>query len=156
METHENIPPGEDASSEDCVARLVRQQSTLTELLRSVQDDARRLDASLDDAHEIAASICRVVRRSVFGRDGPLDLPAYQDNYDTFESACVDESDIHEVYADDLERYRKRQRKDLGLAESDSDKLTVVKRRRIYISALAALQAQVRCILDVLQAPQPS
>jgi hypothetical protein len=156
MESHENVPLAEQVSPEDCIARLVRQQTTLTELLSSVQDDARRLDASLDDAHEIAVSICQVVRRSVFGRDGPLDLPAYRDNCDTFEATCVDESDIHEVYADDLERHRKRQRKDLGLAESDSDKLTVVKRRRIYISALAALQAQVSGILGALEAPPAS
>src|ERR1700722_5558624 len=102
MPTHENIQAAEHASSEDCVARLARQHSTLTELLRSIQDDAWRLDASLGDAHEIAVSICRVVKRSVFGRNGPLDLPAYQKNYDTFECACIDESDIYEVYADDL------------------------------------------------------
>jgi hypothetical protein len=124
----------------------------LTEVLRSIEDDARRLDASLDDVHEIVLSICKAVKRSVFGPHGPLPRLSYQGSYGIFESVCIDESDIYEVYADDLERYRSRPRKDLGLAQSDADKLTVVKRRRMYISTLAALQAQVSGILGVLQA----
>lgn len=125
----------------------------LTDFLTSIDDNARLMDANLDDAHEIAVSVSKVVRREVFGPHGLLDLRSYRDSYDTFESVRTDESDIYEVYADDLERHRKRQRKDLGLTESDSDKFVVVKRRRGYISALSALQAQVSEILVLVQEP---
>jgi hypothetical protein len=156
MEKQESSPRAEPAAAEDVVTRLARQQSTLTDFLSSIDGDARLMDASLDDAHEIAVSIGQAVRQGVFGSHGPLDLRSYRDSYDTFESVRADESDIYEVYADDLERHRKRQRKDLGLAESDSDKFVVVKRRRGYISALTALQAQVSDILNLVQEPHVS
>jgi hypothetical protein len=152
VDKQESIPRAEPAA-EDILTRLARQQSMLTDFLTSIDDNARLMDANLDDAHEIAVSVSKVVRREVFGPHGLLDLRSYRDSYDTFESVRTDESDIYEVYADDLERHRKRQRKDLGLTESDSDKFVVVKRRRGYISALSALQAQVSEILVLVQEP---
>lgn len=153
MEKEESSTRAEPTAAEDVVARLDQQQSTLSDFLRSIEDDGRLMDASLEDAHEIAVSLGQAVRQSVFGPRGPLNLLSYQD---TFESVRADESDIYEVYADDLERHRKRQRMDLGLAESDSDKFIVVKRRRGYISTLTTLQAQVSHLLELLREPHAS
>ena len=132
------------------------QEATLRDFLDSIEYEARLMDASLEDAHEIAVSVCRVVKLSVFGPGRPLDLSSYRDNYRQFNAARIDESDIYEVYADDLERHQKRQRRDLAVAESDADKFAVVKRRRKYISSLAALQVQVSAILDLLDARRTS
>jgi len=151
MEDRKSSPLTEDPSPKGFVEQLVSQQSTLRDFLRSIEDDARLMDASAEDAHQIAVSICKVVRQSVFGPHGALDLSSYRDTYNIFEHARADENDIYEVYTDDLQRQQKRQRKDLGVAESDSDKFVVVKRRRGYISTLMALQVQVSAILDLLQ-----
>jgi hypothetical protein len=156
MDNHERSSWPGFPSSEDFIERLVVQHSTLTDFLRSIEDDARLMDASLEEAHKIAVSICRVVKLGVFGPGGPLDLCSYRDNCDNLDDARIDENDIYEVYADDLERHQKRQRKDLSVAESDSDKFAVVKRRRGYISSLVTLQAQVSAILDLLDAQQAS
>lgn len=150
MEDDEKSFLSERSPSEDFLKRLIREQSTLTDLLRSIESDARLMDASLEDAHDVAVRICQFVKRDVFGPDSSLDPFAYWDYYNNFELARLDENDIHEVYADDLERHRKRQRKDLGVAESDSDKFAVVKRRRGYISTLVALHSQVSSILELV------
>ena len=143
----------EDPPSEGFVEQLVRQHATLREFLTSIEDDARLMDASAEDAHQIAVSIGKMVKQGVFEPTGALDLSSYRDTYSIFERTRADENDIYEVYADDLQRHQKRQRKDLAVAESDSDKFVVVKRRRGYIATLAALQAQVSDILDLLPAP---
>jgi hypothetical protein len=132
------------------VARLAKHEATLRELLNSVEYETRLMDASLEDAHEIAVSICRVVKEGVFARGDLLDLGSYQDNYRSFDAARIEESDLYEVYADDLERYQKRRRTDLAVADSDADKFAVVKRRRGYISSLAALREEGSAILDLL------
>lgn len=124
----------------------------MRELLHSVEYEARLIDASLEDAHEIAIGVGRVVKASVFGQDGPLTISSYLDNYRKFDAARIDENDLYEVYADDRERHQKRQRKDLPVADSDADKFAIVKRRREYIASLAALQAQASAILDLLDA----
>jgi hypothetical protein len=151
MEDLKNSPSMEDPSPEGCVEQLDRQHSTLRSFLGSIEDNARLMDASAEDAHQIAVSICKVVRQSVFGPHGALDMPSHRDIYNIFERARADENDIYEVYTYDMERHRKRQRKDLGVTESDSDKLVVVKRRRDYIATLMALQAVVSAILDLLR-----
>ncbi len=130
--------------------RLILHHSILIDLLHSLEDDPRLMDASLEDVHELATLICRIVKRNVFGPHGPLDPFSRRDIYDRLDCARVDESDVYEVYAEDLERYQRRQRKDLGVAELDSDKFAVVKRRREYICTLAALQTQLSGVLDVL------
>ena len=156
MDSHERSSRSEPPSSADVTARLATQEATLRDLLSSIEYEARLMDASLDDAHEIAVSICQVVKASVFGQDGPLDLPSYLDNHRKFDAARIEESDLYEVYADDLERHQKRQRKDLAVADSDADKFAVVKRRRGYISSLAALQAEASAILSLLDAQDAS
>jgi hypothetical protein len=152
MEDRKGSPLTEDPSSEGPVEQLDRQQKTLRDFLDSIEDDARLMDASAEDAHQIAVSICKMVKEGIFGPDGALDRFSYQDAYNIFERTRADENDIYEIYADDLQRHQKRQRKDLGVAESDSDKFVVVTRRRGYISTLTALQAQVSDILDLLPA----
>ena len=152
MDNHERSSQAEPSSPADVAARLAAQGATLRDLLDSIEYEARLMDASLEDAHEIALGICRVVKSGVFGQDGPLVLRSYLDNYRKFDAACIDENDLHEVYADDLERHQKRQRKDLAVADSDADKFAVVKRRRGYIASLAALQAQASAILGLLDA----
>jgi hypothetical protein len=156
MEDHEDFPRSEDPSSDDSVELLARQLSTLTDFLSCIEDDAQLIDASLKDVHEIAASICKAVKRNGFGSDGPLAPSSYRGNYDALNRARLEENDVYEVYADNLERHQKRQRRDLGVAESDSDKFAVVKRRRGYICALMALQAQVSGVLDILSAQHGS
>jgi hypothetical protein len=133
------------------IDRLAELQSTLADLLRPIDDDARRMDASVEDAHKLVVAIRGFVKQSVFGPGGPLDASKYRDNYNAFEDARVHENDMYEVYGEDLERYQKRRRKDLGVAESDSDKLALVQRRRVYISALEAFHAQVSVIVGYLQ-----
>jgi hypothetical protein len=140
------------APSTGIAAQLAAQEATLRELLSTVEYEPRLLDASLDDAHAIAVGICRIVKDSVFGPEGPLDFASYPHNFRNFDMARIDESDLHEVYADDLECHRKRRRKDQALADSDADKFAVVKRRRGYIASLSALQAQASAILGLLDA----
>jgi hypothetical protein len=144
-------PKSRRSPHDGLIKQLAKLQSTLTDLLRPIDDDARLMDASLEDAHKLVQDIRSVMKQKVFGRGGPLDPSAYKDTFDAFERARVDENDMYEVYADDLERYEKRRRKDLGLAESDSDKLALVQRRRVYIPKLLAFQAQVSAILNYLR-----
>lgn len=152
VESRRSSPLTEDPSPESSVEQLDRQQKTLREFLEAIEDDARLMDASAEDAHQIAVSICKMVKQTIFGPDRALDRSSYQEAYDIFERTRADENDIYEVYADDLQRHQKRQRKDIGVAESDSDKFIVVTRRRGYISTLAALQAQISDILSLLPA----
>lgn len=131
---------------------LARQMSMLTDILQYVGDEARLMDASLDDTHEIAGHVSRLVKYGIFGSDGPLSMSSHSDIYCQFEQAQADESDVYEVYADDLERHQKRRRKDLALADADADKATVTNRRRSYIAILFDFCAQVSKIVDRLDA----
>jgi hypothetical protein len=152
MDNHETTSLSGSRTSTDVVAQLAAQEAILQALLKSVEYGTRLIDASLEDAHEIAISIGRIVKASVFAHDGPLTLSSYLDTYRKFDTARIDENDLYEVYADDLERHQKRRRKDLAVADSDADKFVVVKRRRGYIASLVALQAQASAILDLLSA----
>jgi hypothetical protein len=129
---------------------LADQMSTLTDILQSVGDEARLMDASLDDAHDIASRVGRLVKYGVFQPDGPLSTSSHSDIYGQFEQARADESDVYEVYADDLERHQKRRRKDLSIADADADKFAVAKRRRIYIATLFDFCRQISEIVDRL------
>jgi hypothetical protein len=129
---------------------LARQMSTLAKILESVGDEARLMDASLDDTHEIASRVGRLVKYGIFGPDGLLPASAHPDIYGQFEQVRADESDVYEVYADDLERHQKRRRKDLTIAEADADKFAVVKRRRTYIATLFVFHAQISEVIDRL------
>lgn len=140
------------ADSHEFTDDLDRQLSMLTAIVRSVSDEAQLIDASLDDTHEIASRLCRLAKHRVFVEDGPLPPSAYPDIYRQFEQTRADESDVYEVYTDDLERHQKRRRKDLTIADSDADKSAVVKRRRMYIAILFDLHAQISEIARILAA----
>jgi len=148
---HEGTPAPGSVSHDGLTKRLAELESTLINVLRAIDDDARLMDANLEDAHKLAGEIGSTVKHGVFGHLGLLDPSAYRENHEDFEAARVDEKDIYEVYADDLERHRKRQRKNLSVAESDSDKITIVKRRRIYIFALQAFQTRASEILSCMR-----
>lgn len=135
---------------------LARQLSTLREILRAVSEEARLMDASLDDTHEIASRIGELVQHRVFGSDGACARSDYMDIYGQFEQTRDDESDVYEVYADDLERHQKRRRRDLAIADSDADKFAVVKRRRTYIAILFDLYSKISKIIDLLADQQVS
>jgi hypothetical protein len=123
----------------------------LTELLRPIEDEARLMDASLEDAHTLVQEIRDVIKQKIFGRNGPLDPVTYKDTYDAFERARNAEDDMHEVYADDLDRYERRRTMELGLADSDPDRATLVRRRRDYIAALQGVRTEVLGILNYLR-----
>jgi hypothetical protein len=110
-----------------------------------VDDDARHLDASLGDTHDLVRSICTLLRQ--LRSDGTQVGYAQQRAYDNFELARITENDAYEVFSDDLERFRKRQRINLGVVELDSDKRALVQRRREYIATLHACQARVSAIV---------
>lgn len=136
--------------SHDVTGDLAHQMSTLRRILRSVGDEARLMDASLNDTHEIANRVGSLVKYGIFRPDGPLPASAHPDIYGQFEQARADESDVYEVYADDLERHQKRRRKDLTIADADADKFAVVKRRRTYIATLFDFYVQISEIVDRL------
>lgn len=125
--------------------KLGRLRAALTDVLCVVDDDARHLDASLSDAHELIRSIRTLLTQL---RSGGIQVDyAQRRAYDSFELARITENDAYEVFAGDLERFRKRQRLHLGVLELDSDKRALVQRRREYIATLRACQAQVSAIV---------
>jgi hypothetical protein len=138
------------SSGDDAFGPLADLQSALTDLLAVVDDDARSLDENSEHAHQLVADICRRIRRTVFGPGGPLDPVLYQQTYDAFNATRDAENDMYEVYASDLECCRRRVLKDLGVAESDSDRLVLVERRREYIRRLLVFHAQAKAILEYL------
>jgi hypothetical protein len=102
------------------------------------------MDANLADAHELVRNIRVLVEQF---RPGGTPVDRQQCAYDAFEFARITENDAYEVFADDLERFRKRQLLNLGVAESDSDRYALVKRRRAYIATLATCRAKVSAVL---------
>lgn len=128
--------------------RLTCLQTVLTDLLCVIDEDARQMDANLDDAHNLVQSLRTLAKQWLFCADGHTSDSQEWRAYRTFERARAAENDAHEVYATDLERFRKRQRLNIGVAESDSDRSVLVKRRRAYISALLAYQSALAALLD--------
>jgi hypothetical protein len=118
-------------------------QSILNEILDSVDREPRLMDAIMAEAHQLVDGFRDVLKRQVFGPGGPLDPSRISPGiYSSFEAARAAESDMYELYENDLERYRKRQ----------LDKLDVVlKRRRAYISTLQAVGARTSAILGHLR-----
>lgn len=133
--------------------RLTRLQSALAELLCVIDEDARQTDANLDDAHNLVQSLRTLAKQRLFWADGHACDSQERRAYHAFERARAVESDAHEVFAGDLERFRKRQRLDLSVAESDSDTSVLVKGRRAYISALLAYQTALSGLLDSVANP---
>jgi hypothetical protein len=108
------------------------------------------MDASLADAHRLVEEVCSCAKQSVFCSHGQMNASTFQREYRAFEKARAEENDACEVYSDALGRYQRRRVKDLCFAESDSDKLALVTRRRDYISKLLAFHANTSAILDEL------
>lgn len=131
---------------------LARQMSTLTDIVRSVGDEARLIDASLDDTHGIASRIGMLVKYGILGADELRSASFHPEIYLQFEQIRADENDAYEVYADNLERQQKRRRKDLTIADADADKAAVTKRRRTYIAILFDFHAQISEIINRLAA----
>lgn len=148
---HEGAPAPGGISRDGLTGRLAELESTLINVLRAIDDDARLMDANLEDAHKLASEIGSIIKHRVLEPLALLDPSAYREDRDAFEGARIDEKDMYEVYADDLERHRKRQRKNLSVAESDSDKIALVKRRRAYIFTLQAFRVQASEILSSMR-----
>jgi hypothetical protein len=126
--------------------RLKTLHEILIDLLRSIDEDATWMDANANDTHNLVEEIRRSVRQWVF-RPGDSLTVMCQPICPAFERARAAENDVYEIYADDLERYHKRRGKDLSVAESDLDRLTLVRRRRAYITTLRVLQAHISAML---------
>jgi hypothetical protein len=150
---HQVIPPGQARRwyyGDDPVGPLAELQSDLAGLLAKADDDPRSLDTNSERAHQLVTDTCRRLSRTVFSPGGPLDPLLYKQAYDALIATRDAESDMYEVYANNLECYREREAKGLSVAESDSDKLALVKRRRKYIPRLLAFHAQTKAILEYL------
>lgn len=140
-----------DADS-DILKRLAGLHLTLADLLGAVDDHAQWMDASLEDAHRLVEEVRSYARQRVFfPRRGPEDPSAYPKNVKEFEKARTAENDAYAVYSYVLECYQRRRLKDLSVAESDSDQLALVKRRRDYISRLATFQSRTSVLLGELR-----
>ncbi len=143
-------PTSHPGARDDILKRLARLQLTFTDLLEAVDDDAQWMDASMADAHRLVEELRSCARQTVFSSHGPMNSSAFQRACKAFEKARIEENDACEVYFDALERYQRRRVKDLSVAESDSDKFALVRRRRDYISKLLTFQAKASAILDKL------
>ncbi len=138
-------------TGDDTLDRLARLQLTLIDLLGAVDEDAQRMDANVADAHRLVEEIRGYARQEVFSSLGTMNSSVRPRDYKEFEKARVVENDACEIYSDALERYQKRRMKGLSVAESDSDKIALVRRRRDYISKLLAFKTKASAILDELR-----
>jgi hypothetical protein len=136
------LPPPDPGGTRE---RLDRLRSALADVLCVLDDDARQLDASLRDTHELVRDIRTLLRQ--LRDDGALLGYAQRRACDAFELARIAENDAYEVLADDLERFRKRRQLNLGVVELDSDKRALVQCRREYIATLRACQTPVSAIV---------
>ena len=132
----------------DVDAQLSQLHATLSSLLSVIDDDARQLDANLQDAHALIRNMSRRAEQFVNQTEAPTDHDLLC-RFHALDKARVAESDAYEVFADDLECFRKRQLLSLKVAESDSDRHVLVKRRREYIRTLALCRDLVTAIFSV-------
>jgi hypothetical protein len=143
-------PAPERPAEEDAIRQLARRQSDLSALLSAVDDDASRLDSNSYQAHELVEEIHRALSHDVYGPGNLLNSSAYRESRDELQGVFAAENDMYELYTHALEHYRRRQPMNLGVAESDSDRLALVERRRAYIPKLMAVRPPVQAILDHL------
>ena len=143
---NEQVRPSRPTSQPDVrdgiLKRLARLQLTLTDLLDAVDDDAPWMDASLADAHRLVEEVRSCAKQTVFRSIGSMNSSAFRD-YKGFEKTRVEENDACEVYSDDAGTLPAA-REDLSVAESDSDKLALVRRRRDYISSCSLSRRRPR------------
>lgn len=129
---------------------LAQQLRVLTDVLESVDDDPRLLDANLVDVHQIVSRLSKAVELQIRRPDTSVSGPDRQ-LHDLFKRARANENDTYEIYSDALERHLQRQRRDVPVADFDSDKSAIVKRRRSYIDTLFELHIQVKLIINSLK-----
>ena len=91
-----STPESQRAASDGVADHLTQHLSSLTDVLQSVDDDPRLMDASLEDVHEIAARVAKVVKRQVFNNPDLSVNVSYWDIYDIFDLARANESDHYE------------------------------------------------------------
>lgn len=151
---NEQVRPSRPTSQldarDDILKRFARLQLTLTDLLDAVDGNAQWMDASLADAHRLVEEVRSCAKQTVFCSHDPINSSTFQRDYRAFEKARAEENDACEVYSDALERHQRRRVKDLCIAESDSDKLALVRRRRDYITKIIVFRANASAILDEL------
>jgi hypothetical protein len=156
MDDHGWSAPGSRRPAAAATGHERRDLPGLAGILRAVDDDPWLMDASLEEVHAIAARLAKEVTRQAFDEaEFSASLP-HEGLYHIFHQARMNESDEYEVYADDLERHQRRQRQDLPVSDSDSDKFTLVKRRRTYIASLFELHQQLSRIINLLNTQPPS
>lgn len=139
-------PRSPQTHADAAAAQLARQLSVLTDVLESVDDDPRLLDANLLDVHQIASRLSKAVKLQIRRPDSDVSGLDRQ-VYDLFKRAWANENDTYEIYSDALELHLQRQRRDLPVADFDSDKSAIVKRRRFYIDTLFELRKQIKLII---------
>jgi hypothetical protein len=136
-------PQDERLSFRDVVGEVLEEQAeTLVRFLDEIDYDVRLLDANLEYAHRSVQVTSRFVKKYV------LDYSLRSESDEVTIEACtsldearVIESDLHELYADDLERYE----------EHGKDLDVVVKRRRKYISGLRDFQGILSLLVEHLR-----
>lgn len=109
-------------------------QSSLAEILHSVDDDPRLMDVILEDMHQFVKGIRSVIEWGASRLGSPSAAAQFDD-------LRREENYRYELYANDLARYQAQQLKDLD---------AVLDRRRKYIPIWQDLQAQASTILDYL------
>lgn len=141
-------PRSPQAHADAAVAQLAQQLSVLTDVLESVGDDPRLLDTSLVDVHQIVSRLSKAVKLQIRRPDSDASGPDRQLR-NLFERARANENDTYEIYSGALELHLQRQRRDLSVADFDSDKSAIVKRRRSYIDTLFELCTQIKLIITL-------
>lgn len=141
-------PRSPQTHADAAAAQLAQQLGVLTDVLESVDDDPRLLDANLVDVHQIVSRLSKAVKLQIRRPDSGVSGLDRQ-LYALFERARANENDTYEIYSDALELHLQRQRRDLTVADFDSDKSVIVKRRRSYIDTLFELRTQIKLIITL-------
>jgi hypothetical protein len=124
----------EEDRYDSLIGALKLLQSIWVEILRTIDDEPRLMDAILEDTHQFVKGTRNVLEQGVSRLDSPSAAALFDELRD-------EENYRYELYANDLARYRAQQLKDLD---------AVLQRRRKYIPILRDLQAQASTILDHL------
>lgn len=106
----------------------------LEDLLRAVEEEPKKLDASHAEAHGLVLEIWR----ALFGDQGLLTGPGDNPYRDGLRAAWDEEKDQHETYAFLLEIFKKHEGRHSNAEEGQKDKKPLVEERRSYISKLLA------------------
>jgi hypothetical protein len=138
--------PGSSSPAPDVIEQLTTLQSTLDQ----INDDAQLLDANSQDIHEQVKQIREILKAKLFGVNGPRNPSIGEELYLSYKTACDAEYDQYNIYSATLDRYEKRRKRDLSVADVDEDTETLVQRRRKYIPKLRSFYSNAKAILDSL------